>query len=216
MINWRKERQADFFDALKQCSLNAPIQVKLPLPPLKGSWRKFADRFPTCTDWAKMHAVDVPDREGRPCWENAWLGKGGSYCVMDRIFASPFDMVSISCSVNLSINIHQPSLKTGFVFVKWDSTLHQHWKFEGETSHSVLLFCFWKSGFLAPMTNSQILRKFAWKFGFQISVIHSKFVVVEDLLLGPSTARLPVYRTVPQWLSVAVWASENGARLPGA
>lgn len=116
MINWRKERQADFFDALKQCSLNAPIQVKLPLPPLKGSWRKFADRFPTCTDWAKMHAVDVPDPEGRPCWENAWLGKGGSYCVMDRIFASPFDMVSISCSVNLSINIHQPSLKTGFVF----------------------------------------------------------------------------------------------------
>lgn len=118
-----------------------------------------------------------------------------------------------------SINLHW---KPVLFFVKWNSTLHQHWKFEGETSHSVLLFCFWKSGFLAPMTlsryvfNSQILRKFAWKFGFQISVIHSKFVVVEDLLLGPSTARLPVYRTVPQWLSVAVWASENGARLPGA
>lgn len=143
MINWRKERQADFFDALKQWSLNAPIQVKLPLPPLKGSWRKFADRFPTCTDWAKMHAVDVPDRERRPCWENAWLGKGGSYCVMDRIFVSPFDMVSISCFSQIhricpstSINLHW---KPVLFFVKWDSTLHEHWKFEGETSHSVLL-----------------------------------------------------------------------------
>lgn len=84
--------------------------------------------------------------------------------------------------------VHQPSLKTDDLLGRWDSTLHEHWEFEGETSHSVLLFCFgsqdsWHSWWHNEICASHKFIQIRLKNEFQISVIHSKIVVVTTCCL---------------------------------